>query len=468
MLQDIKLLPAPGGALLEGLLQSADEGVAIHDDGGRIIYCNPSAERILGRSADKLSGSDGAMFEPATIFEDGSPVPVEEHPVMLTLRTGKPCRNVVLGLDWGGQLPRKWVSINSAIIPVSAGEPAMVFVIFSDVTAHVEAKLRMAEMTAFLQQTNRALATAEGMMRGLLRAIPDHVWLKDPQGVYLFCNSALAKTFNATESEVIGKTDRDFSPVAQAELFRQQDSEVMRSGKALVIEETVSFLGNPARTSLETVKVPMRDEAGGLIGILGISRDITERRELQEQLRQTNYELQKLTEELQSLARTDPLTGLANRRAFEDAIGRDFRRFKRTGAISSVLMVDIDLFKRVNDQYGHNAGDAALVAIADAFRKNCRATETAARLGGEEFALLLSGTLAQDSVSLAERLRNEVASAEVRFGDRRFCVTVSIGVSSFRQGDESWPQVVSRADAALYKAKAAGRNRVCDDGEAGS
>ncbi len=467
MLQDVLLLPAPGSAFLDGILQIADKGVIIRDASEKIIYCNPSAERILGASADRILGRYNLDVEPATIHEDGSPFPADDYPIKRTLKTGEPCSGVVMGLDWGPNAPRTWLSINSAIIPPTAGEPVRAFSIFADISRHVEAKRQLSEVAAALQQTNCALLKTQTMMRNLMQTIPDQVWLKDPDGVYIFCNSALARLFAVTQSEVVGKTDDHFSPPAQAEKFRQRDQEAARSGKPLITEETVCFLQNPQPAVLETVRAPMHDEDGQFIGVLGIARDVTERRELQEKLRQSNSELKELTEELQSLVRTDSLSGLPNRRAFEEAIGRNFRRFKRSGAVSSVLMIDIDHFKRVNDRYGHNAGDAALIVIADAFRANCRAADTAARLGGEEFALLLPDTPMNAALLIAERLRDEVQRAEVSLDSIRFSVTISIGVSSFLPPDDEWPQVLGRADAAMYAAKAAGRNRVCDDRHVG-
>lgn len=466
MSQDVKLLPAPGSALLEGLLQIADEGVLIHDAQGQVVYCNPSAERILGLEAERLLGQSVANLDCEFVREDASPLPAGENPVMQTLRTGEPCTKFVVGFRWNPETPRSWVSINSAIIPSSPGEPLMAFAIFEDITDHIDAKRQLAEMAASLQQINGALTKTEALMRNLLQAIPDQVWLKDLGGVYLFCNASLARVFQATESEVVGKTDYDFLPAGQADQFRNEDVAAARGGEKLVVEHNVAVPGYAVPAVVETIKVPVRNEDGRLIGVLGISRDITERRELEQKLRQSNIELQKLTQELQSLARTDPLTGLPNRRAFEEAIGHEFQRFKRLGSVTSVLVIDIDHFKLVNDTYGHDAGDTALLFVTNTFREHCRTTDLAARLGGEEFALLLPGTATKAAVSIAERLKDEIERSEILFGSSRFALTVSIGISSFRRGDAGWPQVISRADAALYEAKEAGRNKVRDWQEA--
>jgi diguanylate cyclase (GGDEF)-like protein/PAS domain S-box-containing protein len=446
---------------LEDMLQIAEKGVVVHDAGGKIIFCNPTAERILGLSWDHILGTYSHGFEPATFREDGSPFPAEDHPAMVTLRTGKPCKKVVMGIEWNPEMPCTWINISSGIIPRAAGVPLLVFAIFADITPHIEAKRQLRDMAASLREANRTLADAEASLRNLLNAIPDLIWLKDPEGVYLFCNSALAKMFKVQNAEVIGKTDYDFSPPAQADFFRQKDSEAARDNKPIIIEEAIAFNENPVRTIVETVKVPMRDEAGQLQGVVGIARDITERRNMHEKLRRSNIELRNLAQMQRSLARTDPLTGLANRRAFEEAINLAFRRNKQRRTPASLLMIDIDHFKQVNDQFGHEAGDAALVCLAAKLRSNSRAFDLAARLGGEEFALLLPGTNEHGATTVAERLREDVGRTEVALARKRFHVTISIGIATFLDDDPEWQASVTRADEALYEAKSSGRNKVC-------
>jgi PAS domain S-box-containing protein len=138
MSQDVASLPAPVSVLLEGLLLIADEGVVIADADGKIVYCNPSAERILGLPADRIIGTNSYHFEQVTILEDGSPFPADAHPVMRTLRTGMPCSKVVIGINRGPETSCRWLSISSAIIPVPAGESILAFAIFADITRHVD------------------------------------------------------------------------------------------------------------------------------------------------------------------------------------------------------------------------------------------------------------------------------------------------------------------------------------------
>jgi len=460
MSQAVKPLQDTGNFCPQELLRIAETGVVVHDASGRIVFCNPAAAKILRLAGDALLGASSRTFEPATIREDGSPFPAADHPAMVTLRTGEPCTKVVMGIEWNPQTPCTWVSVSSAIIPPTAGRPMAVFATFTDITPHVEAKRLLGELAASLQQKNRMLAAAESSMRHLLHAIPDRVWVKDPDGIYTFCNAALARIHNARQSEVIGKTDYDFSPPEQAAFFRHNDLQAAHQDRALVIEETTTSPHDRTRSVFETVRVPMRDEAGRLLGVLGIARDVTERRDLQERLQKSNAELENLAEELRLLALTDTLTGLPNRRAFEEAIGIEFQRSAKLGAPTSVLLIDIDHFKRVNDGFGHEAGDAALMHLADVMRAATRACDMPARLGGEEFALLLGDTGADCAIAIAERLRERVERTEVSFAEKRFGLTISVGVASFCDDDKEWSAAVAKADEALYEAKACGRNRV--------
>jgi diguanylate cyclase (GGDEF)-like protein len=167
-----------------------------------------------------------------------------------------------------------------------------------------------------------------------------------------------------------------------------------------------------------------------------------------------------MTVELRALARTDALTGLANRRAFNEAIELEFRRCRRFATSAAVLMMDIDHFKKINDTHGHDAGDAALVELGRVLTQATRAFDVTARLGGEEFVMLVPGTDIPGAIALAERLRLMVAGMELHSAKGAFCMSASIGVTAFARGDCDWAEVLARADRALYQAKSLGRNRV--------
>jgi diguanylate cyclase len=176
-------------------------------------------------------------------------------------------------------------------------------------------------------------------------------------------------------------------------------------------------------------------------------------------------ELDMLRRELEQVREqvfTDALTGLKNRRAFEDLLPKAVLGARRTGAPLSLVLIDIDHFKQVNDRFGHVTGDRVLQGIANAVQNLARETDVASRYGGEEFAIIMPGTTIEDATVLAEQLRVTVSKARVRRTDNEETIgkiTISAGTASLRPGQEAL-SLVADADKALYAAKFAGRDRV--------
>lgn len=164
-------------------------------------------------------------------------------------------------------------------------------------------------------------------------------------------------------------------------------------------------------------------------------------------------------EDLARLAREDALTRVPNRRAFDEALGREVARSARSGVPLAAIVLDVDRFKRVNDGHGHAAGDAVLAAVAVRAAAALRAGDLLARLGGEEFAVLLPGADLAAAAEVAERIRAAVAREPVEAGGRPIAVTVSLGCAALER-DEDGAALLARADARLYAAKERGRDRV--------
>jgi diguanylate cyclase (GGDEF)-like protein len=163
---------------------------------------------------------------------------------------------------------------------------------------------------------------------------------------------------------------------------------------------------------------------------------------------------------LKRLATTDPLTGTLNRRHYMELMAREQRRAERYSAVYSVLMVDIDHFKRVNDTYGHQVGDQAIQAMSEACQKTLRPTDLMARYGGEEFIITLTHTDQVGAARVAERLRESVSHIELTTEQGVLKFTISVGVSTYFKRS-LLNEIIGRADQALYQAKTSGRNRVC-------
>jgi len=188
-----------------------------------------------------------------------------------------------------------------------------------------------------------------------------------------------------------------------------------------------------------------------------------------EELAQTQKQLTEVSTELertQEQARTDPLTGFLNRRGMEEILIREFARSRRTASPLSVAILDIDHFKTVNDEHGHDVGDQALVHIAKVARSGVRETDVVCRYGGEEFVVVFPGAAADGARFVVDRMRTLAESTPLAVGALKVQIRFSAGVSELTGTDGSIRVLLKRADDALYEAKRAGRNRVVVGGVA--
>ncbi|MBC7319370.1 GGDEF domain-containing protein, partial [bacterium] len=172
------------------------------------------------------------------------------------------------------------------------------------------------------------------------------------------------------------------------------------------------------------------------------------------------FETERAKEEAEKLAITDPLTGLFNRRFLEEKLANELIRAKAYGNYLSVVMADIDHFKRINDTYGHKVGDEVLKLLAVILKANIRGEDIVARYGGEEFVILLHNVSKYDAFRIAERIRIEIEETSFEEVGVPEKVTVSFGISCFPGDGEDPIDLLKKADQALYQAKSLGRNRV--------
>ncbi len=294
--------------------------------------------------------------------------------------------------------------------------------------------------------SRRDLAEREIKLRTIIEAEPECVKLLAPDGTLLGMNRAGLDMIEAdSEAQVIGTKVIELITPEYRQAFADLSEHVNRGESGTLEFEIVGLKGG--RRWLETHAVPMRDNEGGIVGLLGVTRDIT---------------VQKNTlAELEHLVQTDELTKLASRRHFFAQAELELSRAKRYAASPSVLMLDIDHFKRINDTYGHEAGDVVLRTLGELCRGTLRDVDIAGRLGGEEFAVMLPETGREAALAVAERLRQTIADVKVSLeGGFPIRFTASIGVASFTEEHPNLDTLLSQADKALYEAKKAGRNRV--------
>ena len=426
------------------------------------------------------------------------------------------------------------------------------------------------------KQVETTLERERVFLKTLVQTIPDLIWLKDPEGVYLACNPRFERLYGTKEADILGKTDDDFVDRALAEFFRANDRAVIAAGRPRTNEEELTFCEDGHRELVETIKTPMWDAGGRLIGVLGISRNITAARQTEAALRESesrfrtlvdllpcgvlesdlrgqvifanpvlerlygyegerclvgrfvwefladetkqeflrNYlqslvrdqlppityyakqrradggvidmqadwtyrrdqygqlqgfiavvtditDRKRLQAALQEQAIRDPLTGLFNRRYLDETLPRELSRCLRNGEPLVVAMLDLDHFKRFNDAYGHEAGDIVLRAVGDLLGKTLRASDLACRYGGEELTLILHGSTLEDAKLRLDSLRRAVRQTRIVYrGSELPAITVSIGMTAVEATETDAMALLNRADAALYQAKAQGRNRV--------
>jgi len=262
---------------------------------------------------------------------------------------------------------------------------------------------------------------------------------------------------NRAARRILGLHPYGDVPIALGTLWARSRKEPLKSSRITL--EAASENGREERAF--DVTVTSLDERGAPGRSTLVLRDVTERERMEQELIHTRDQLLEANEELERLANTDALTGLANRRHFLDALDKELDRSARYERPVSLVLMDLDHFKDVNDSYGHAAGDKVLKGAARVLLDVCRDVDLAARLGGEELVLLLPETEAEGARAVAERVRRKIETARFRspVGDQ-FRVTASLGVASVGSGSVTPGALLQRADEAMYSAKEEGRNRV--------
>jgi diguanylate cyclase (GGDEF)-like protein/PAS domain S-box-containing protein len=430
------------------VLKKLNSGVVVHAPDTSIVFANQRAAQLLGLSEAQMRGK--TAFDPGWHFVDADGVPIrpEQYPVSRVAATGHSMHETVYGVVSPPRGAVTWLLVSAFPELGPQQELSRIVVDFHDIND--------------LKHAQESLRASEHTYRTLFETIPQGVVYQDLTGHITSANPAAQRILGMTLDQMQGRKSTD--PAWRA---IQADGSPL-PGKQHPSMQALRSL-QPVMGVTMGVQVPGRGlvwmmvnatplfSEGSLSGVYAIFEDITERKKLEAQIEQ--------------LAFFDPLTKLPNRRLFEDRMRQMLSAQKRTEGYGALMVIDLDNFKPLNDGYGHAAGDMLLVDVASRLVPCVRQSDTVARFGGDEFAVIV-GNLDPDEVrasvqahDIAEKIRAALAApyvlrANPAEGAARieYRCSASIGIALFRHGTEDTAEVFQRADHAMYQAKEAGRN----------
>jgi diguanylate cyclase (GGDEF)-like protein/PAS domain S-box-containing protein len=397
----------------------------------QFVYANPGIEPLFGITP-ALALSDKRALRRCVLAED---LPALDAALGAAIARRRGWEHEFRIRTPGGAL--KWVHARAQPKPGSEGD-----VVWSGMLTDVSERKRI----------EARLKASEETYRTLFETVPQGVVYHDARGRITSANPAAQRILGLSHEELLGRTPTD--PLWHA---------IQEDGSALPGEQhpvTVALrTGRPVKEVVLGLQAPGR----GLVWILVSATPLHRKGRLSELYASFEDITERvlLSQQLRHQASTDPLTGAANRRSLMARLQVEYERVRRHPEHAcSVLAIDLDHFKHVNDRLGHAAGDALLVHVTQLMRQESRQVDVLGRTGGEEFALVLPDTGADEALALAERLRRRIAETPLVHTGHTIGVTVSIGISVIARADASFDAVLLRADRALYAAKDAGRNTV--------
>lgn len=404
---------------LDEVFETAPQAIVTVSTDRRVLSWNQGAERIFGWRRDEVLGRP-LPFVPDEIDEE-----------VRRLHAG-----VLEGRPFSGIEIRRRRRDGSAVdllasasrLDDAEGRIRGLILTMSDVTERSRAREAQRERLDFLQS--------------LIDAVPVPIFYKGADLRYLGCNEAFVRCLGRSREEIVGSSAEELLP-DHAARFHEADLALLRDGTTQAYEGQVPGADGSLREVLFN-KAVLRDESGAISGIVGTLLDISERKRAEERLAHQAYH--------------DALTGLPNRMLFTQRLQQALAQARRNGEMVAVAFIDLDRFKLINDTLGHAAGDALLQQVAMRLRECVRSYDTLARMGGDEFTVLLPVRDEPRAVArVCERILAAMATPFVLHG-RELVVSASIGISLYPMDGDDAGVLLQRADGAMYRAKEAGKN----------
>ncbi|HPH97547.1 MAG TPA: diguanylate cyclase [Anaerolineaceae bacterium] len=419
-------------------------GIYIYS-GKSLAVINPAFQKITGYSEDDLVDMD-----PMNIFHPDFREMVRQRTVARLQGKEVPSRYEAKIITREGI--EKWVDLSATTITYQ-GQPATLGT-FLDITEQ--------------KKLEDHLRASQKLYLGIVENQTDPIcrWL--PDTTLTFVNRAYCEYFNLSLDHVLGTRFLPTLPEETQVIIQDAIHTLMNHEAETISKEEVNIGPNGEKRWMVWAYLPIEDADGKIVEFQSVGRDVTLRKQAEQALQRANDELEKRLEEIQSLqerlleqAIHDVLTGLFNRRYLEESLEREIASAERGHYPIGIIMLDLDHFKKVNDTYGHKGGDLVLQAVGKVLREATRRMDTACRLGGEEFVVVMPGATLEDTFQRAENLRQKIEALQVDYNGKNMRVTTSIGVSAYPEYGQTMDELLHRADEALYMAKNSGRNMVC-------
>jgi diguanylate cyclase (GGDEF)-like protein/PAS domain S-box-containing protein len=349
---------------------------------------------------------------------------------------------LITGIAWGVLLQGVWIPIVPPMLAISGSAVVII--------AHI------ARSESELRRSKEFLST-------IINTIPDPIYVKDRSHRWVVLNQAFSKLLRQPPEALLEHSGDDIFPAQEAALFRQYDELVFTTRQAHQHEEVFTDADGIAHCT-ETKRSLHQDAAGNLF-LVGIIRDITERKRMEEELKRTaadlirsNAELQRSASQLNHFANHDSLTGLPNRKLFYERLEQALQWALERQQLVGLLFLDLDGFKEINDSLGHDVGDLVLKTVASRLSSCLRGSDTVSRLGGDEFTVILPAIPSvQDAARVAAKVIATITQPFMIEG-HKIAVTSSIGISLYPHNAEDVEMLVKEADNAMYQAKQQGKN----------